>query len=618
MQVWVDVYDASGNRLGDGPVLSVVNAEFNRRLDGAGSWSLRCVGTDPRALTLLQNERRVKVWIEDTGGARLGGEGIIRTRSLSESPAGVTLRVGGPDILDELKRANSLLARVYNQATVQDVADDLIGLVSGWSVDVDVAIAADVIDARYDGVSVLKAFQDITKRYGLHLRASSSASKTLEIGAFGDDTGLRIFKVERINQEALANPALLMVQAISKEDDSEDMYNWLLPLGAGEGTAALTLEKSTRTSPYSINTVIGPDGTTLYYISDSAAAATYGTIQKVGQFKEVAPLSNSETDIEHAANALYDAAVEDLARHKDPVERWKTTVKNVKSTIRTGDKIHVYYKAQIQTATGPVDYYDVRGDYWVMSAVERVQIEGADVEMEISNVDRTEKTVAETVMNSIEQIELRGLKPQITGAPSNPAVYYYNMGPGFPATIRIELTDALLYLQRIRMRLRTYPFQAISTAAEGGDHYHKMFDYRSAGGTTQTNLYAVSTDEFGAETEEYMALGATLDMYTQGSSGTLSLVPVFGRVDDSETPTGMTIWFEGNDVTEVLTGAATLAPSGGNLDELLDVGALTNMILNATAGLRSVHEIELRCSSGQGVAEVSVEVFQTTQDIKYT
>src|SRR3990167_8689613 len=335
MRIWCDVYDASGNRLGQGPVTAITGAEIHRSLDGAGSWSMRCIGTDARALDLLTNERRVKIWFADTGGVRMAGEGIIRTRNLAESPTVVALRVTGPDILDELKRSNSLLARIYNQETVQDVADDLIGLAGGWAVDVHSGIASDLVDARYDGVSVLKAFQDIAKRYGVHIRASASASKTLEIGSFGESNGLRIHKIERITQEALANPALLMVQTISKDDDSEDLYNWLLPLGAGEGTAALTLEHSTRTTPYAISSVIGPDGTTLYIITDAASAATYGTIQNVGQFKEIAPLSNSETDIINAANALYDAAVQDLIRHKDPIERYQVTVKNVKTTIQT-------------------------------------------------------------------------------------------------------------------------------------------------------------------------------------------------------------------------------------------------------------------------------------------
>jgi len=83
MRIWCDVYDASGNRLGQGPVTAITGAEIHRSLDGAGSWSMRCIGTDARALDLLTNERRVKIWFEDTGGVRMAGEGIIRTRNLA-------------------------------------------------------------------------------------------------------------------------------------------------------------------------------------------------------------------------------------------------------------------------------------------------------------------------------------------------------------------------------------------------------------------------------------------------------------------------------------------------------------------------------------------------------
>ncbi|MEL7435005.1 MAG: hypothetical protein AAFN11_13755, partial [Chloroflexota bacterium] len=70
-RVWLDVYSGDTvQRLGEGPVFSVKQASITRPLDGAGSFRANVVGTDPRAITLLQNNRIVRIWSEDITGIR--------------------------------------------------------------------------------------------------------------------------------------------------------------------------------------------------------------------------------------------------------------------------------------------------------------------------------------------------------------------------------------------------------------------------------------------------------------------------------------------------------------------------------------------------------------------
>lgn len=553
MQIWLDVYDATGNRLGDGPVFAVRDAEISRVLDGAGSWSATLPATDLRALTLLTNERRVRIWTDGVNGKRLLSEGIIRQRKISESSSGVNLTISGPDALDELKRRSVLLGRIYNQATVATVAAGLIALVPGWSVQVDSSISSAVIDARYDGVSVLRAFQDLATRYGYHLRLATNAVRTLEIGPFGEDSGLRINRVQTVTLETLLNDKLLIVEEISEDKNTEEIYNWLIPLGAGEGEAALTLEKSTRTSPYTIQTMTGPDGKTLYYISDASSVATYGEIRRVGQFKEVSALSNSDTDIENAANALYDAAVADLTRHKDTQQIYMVSVKNARQTIAPGQKVFIDYKAQVERDSEVYDYLNIRDDFFVLKAQEVAGSAGQSVALEISNIDRYPETVAETVISSIEQIELRGYKPAVVPA-VNRYVYMRDIASGLPCVAPIEITDATLSVQRVRARLKTGVFREALVAS--------------------------------------------------------------GVADDAQTPSGVTVWVNGSDETTALTGSASLAPSGGALNVLLDEAALTALIVGATGGLRQAHTLEVRCTGGRGRVELSIEIAETTQAIK--
>src|SRR3990172_2770260 len=191
MRIWADIHDSADHRLGEGPIFAIRQAQVKRQLDGGGNLRATLIAADARAMALVQVGRIVKLWGEDHGGVRLLGEGIISTARVTDDPSGTALVIDGPDLLEELKRKNTLLGRVFNQATLGTVAADLIGLVPGWTVAVDSTISADLVDARFDGVNVLKAFTEIAKRYGIHIRMSDQYSRQLEVGSFGEDSGLR-------------------------------------------------------------------------------------------------------------------------------------------------------------------------------------------------------------------------------------------------------------------------------------------------------------------------------------------------------------------------------------------------------------------------------------------
>jgi hypothetical protein len=619
--LWVDVFNVAGTRLGDGPVSKIMSAEVNRQLDGAGTFTIRAP-VSARSIALFTNENRVKIYGEDAAGVRLLGQGIIETANITESTPGVFLRVSGPDILDELTRKNTLRARIFNQQTIQTVADALIALVSGWSVQVDAEIASNLVDARYDGASVLKAFRDLVGRYGYHFRLSTD-DKVISISQFGEDSGLRVFKTQVITPAMIRNPELLFVQKLPQTTETNNLANWIIPLGAGEGVGQLTLETSTRTSPYTIQNMAGPDGTLQYYLSDAASVAAYGQIETIKMFKQIAALTNSDGDIENAANALYDAAAEWLIRNKDPVVLYGLTVKNAKENILPGDKIHVNYVGQIRTPQGElVDYLNIRDDFWVMRAVERVGLEEHSVDLEISNVDQRASNVVEQVADSIESITLRDLKPEISSTVRS-YVYDREIASGFTAIIPIEFTDATLQLQRVRLRLKTSPFRATATAAEGQTsdsgtfHEHVMFTYQGGANPVTEVLYTVRT----STGNPFARLkGPTQDIWTEQDRSTHTHdIPqadlVYGIADDTISPKNVTVWVNGVDKTTELFGFTPLAPAGANLDVVADVGVLSNLISGASGGLRQEHTIEIKCANQQGRVEAIIEIFEITQSV---
>src|SRR5687768_6072075 len=101
MRLIVDVYNAQGQKIGVVPYAKSVS--ITRILDGAGSIGIETNLTDERALELLTNGRRVRIYVEEREESlREIGSGIIRSIKTSATNGGYTLSIDGVDSLDEL------------------------------------------------------------------------------------------------------------------------------------------------------------------------------------------------------------------------------------------------------------------------------------------------------------------------------------------------------------------------------------------------------------------------------------------------------------------------------------------------------------------------------------
>ena len=633
--IWADVYNAAGNRLGAGPLTNIYSANVSRMLDGAGTFSLTTSASDKDALDLMTNERRLHIWTERGGVPRLFAQGIIRNRDIAHGGGGLALSVSGIGIMDELKRRNTLIARSYTNQTLQQVADDLISLVPGWTVNVSSAIASSRVDLRLDGVSVLKGFQKLFERYGYHIRLNATTPKQLDVSLFGDDSGYRAHFLETMYIEAQLNPDILVVENISENLDSESVFNRLYVIGAGEGSAALTLDNSTRTTPYTIGQVANNDGTASYYVEDAASVASYGRIEKFVVFKEINTLSNSTADLEAASNALYDAAVAHLVRHKDPYEAYRLSLRNLDRSLQVGDMMHMDYIAAVDTDDGEVKYLELRGDYWIMESSESVSQSGMSAQVTVTNIDRHPDTVAARVMDAIEAVQARDLKPS-TSSNIRTYVYTRQINANNAAHVPLEFTAATRTLQRVRMNIVTRPLRThvVATAANeavssgaSGDHRHLVF--RDLGSSSNTISIARSiqyaSDLIGTIRGAVLGFGAfnAGDMYTSGASGNHThQIPAhshpitYGIFEDVATPRNIRVKINGIDRTLLLFEQSTLdAMDSGRIDATGDSGEFSNLLYQVTGGLRQRHDIEISCASGQGEVEVQIEVFEITQTV---
>lgn len=584
MMLWVDVCDTNWVKTGTGPIM-VQSATIDRLLDGAGGITLDCVATDERTLTELTNEKRVKVYVSDESGTRLVAKGVIRNRAKSFNNSGLSLSVSGPDSLDDLKRYSVLLNRQYTQLPRNTVLSALAGL-AGWTVNADTT--EQLLSARFDGVSVLSALQKICDQNGIHLREALTETNTIEIGTFGTDCGVVAVSGDSIPTGVYANDEIAIIASIQKNEVTEAVANWLIPIGAGEGEAALTLKNSTREG---VKTMIGADGRNLYYMTNDDSIATYGVIQRAGTFKDIAPLSNSEPSKIIAGNALYDAALAWLDRNSVGQVTYSLSLKKVRRVIRPGDKIRVKYVGDVETRDGKIlQLENVDAEFWVTQVSESYTPDGMSMSLQVSNVDQIAQDSAKIIIGALEGMRVQNLKPATFPAVFN-YVYTDSIQTHFadimstgnkPAEFSLNINNSITEVTRILVSIKTKPL-------------HSLVDIANIPLSLVTN-----SQELGF---------------------------LFGVRVGSEYPKGLRMYIDGTDVTAKYGGPWNPSPTNAAV-EITDLDITEDII---ASGLYAKHSIVFRCaytvggtigiyvpyggSNSQGVVELTINVEAICQAI---
>jgi hypothetical protein len=647
VRILVDVYDASGNRVGAGPVASASGISITRELSGAGEFSINVPGEDYLSLENLTNERRVKIWGWDTDSSprRLLGAGIIRKVGIREDSGGRSLSVSGPDTLDELKRKQTWLGWQRNDQPIADIVDDLMALVSGWTADTSAIGSVGNLSIRLDGASVLKGLQEAAAQKGIHFRLTDD--NAVEFGAFGEDSGLVITHATMIPPEMEDNDGIALIERIEFLYDSEMIANRIVVIGPGDAEAALSLKYSTRTTPYTINEMSVNDQT-LYTIEAADSIAEYGAIEMVFKANNVSALSNSPADIENACNAMYDLSAAWLARYSVRQEVYKVTVRKLRYDLKPGDKVRLEYIGwAVDQFDQVVRWVKLREDFWVMGITERIGLEGASVDLQLSNVDRVAGDESQQVIGTLESLTVANtvVKP-----------YLSKDTIGFPEKA-IDNTHDVLYpltigdytarLNQVLFRFSTRPFRATAQAAasgggsstttasgggsaptssSGGNHRHKMFAVSAGAAAYGSRKYLAITDP---NTLAAMFVGIDaefndLDIYTYDESGTHThsvtipdhthgiTIPnhthtlTYGISDDSSTPVSIRVYVDDVEVT-----GGPWAGSGGNQDIEIDITSMFDEI-----DFQGEHTVKVTCTSGQGAIEAQIEIRETIQSIR--
>lgn len=623
MVIHVDFYGMDGQRIGPGPVTTAKSVSITRLLDAVGSVNVDFPGTDQRVLSLIAPKRRVRIRFDDGSGITEIGRMIIEKTTSTDSANGFTKSIEGPDSMAELKFRNTRRGRKYTEATVNAIVDDLLTLVPGWSRGGSVT---DVTTVRFDSPSVLKALRTLVSRKGVHFRQNPYG--IIEIGTFGNASGITVVNRATAPIELEENRDIMLIESLTLVEDSEDIINWIEPIGAGRGDAAITLEKSTRFEPYPILTETGPDGRTVYYLNDVASEGSYGRVEKTGEFKDVVPVGTSEADQVAIANALYDLAVTYLTRYKEPYTSYILNVRNAKQTVQPGDKIRLRDQFRILSDDGSfVDVRDIDADFWVMEVSERIGVDRA-LRLKVASVDRVALDESEVVVGALESISISNVsvEPFFCGYVM---VDFFDVDPSHAANFQILVTERTQSMQICRLRVVTSPFRSniVGAAAGGGEitttgttpHRHtwaSVLGTPDGGGgfTTQTFSFSDGTNiwYFNASSNFNPASTTQVFALNENPEHSHSIVlnehthnPLYGIFDDTQRPADVTI--EVNNVTI----ASGLGGIGTAIDATYDI----TEAIQGSPPLQKAHQVRISCAGGRGKVKVFIERWEIIQTV---
>lgn len=451
----IDILDSSGNKLGAGPLKNIMYIDTTQTLDRIGSAAFAIPANDPKARDIAPG---VQFDIVDEEDGYLGRY-LYKKATYSDEDGRGIITVDCWDALKGLTRQIAGFGRNYQAENVEDIIADLLGDVTGWTL--DSATALGVANVTYQGQTIYQAIEELAKRWGYHFRLGETAQE-LEFGTFGTVVPeLRLVNLPGQNSSFDNAIEIGIVKRIRQTITDDELYNLIIALGAGTGASQLKLKDGEVGDAYTVDSRTRSNGLMETFIEDSASQAAYGTREIVILFDQIRPIANTTTAKNQAKTELLKNAEIFLERYKDPrIQLDNIEVLALRKTVKPGDKVFIRYKALDDDNEL---YIDVEGNYWVTQHRRTRTARGQRVSnLQLVNVDRAEKSDMDILADSVKGIrsEKLWIKPvpfrfsdTYTDTVQNADGDYQSKNALFTFTVDNTVTE----LTRVILELRTKP-----------------------------------------------------------------------------------------------------------------------------------------------------------------
>jgi len=420
----------------------------------------------------------------------------------------VSLSASGMDLIRELSyRTVGNLEIGTGSGTTHSAALTAIGAFApaGWTLTPAVSPDNDYIYARYGGESVLGALVHLAERTQTHFYRSTA--RTLVFTSAFTSSGVRA--IQAYGDLAAETCAIV---SLNRTVDTHDLLTRITPYGSGQGQARLTLAATSRAAPvgYTLSAVNN-------YIENDSATATYGLVNfPEVEFKEIGPISNTDADMQAAANMLFDAALEELQRRSTLAsqETYSLTIAGCSQLLRPLQTIRLVYRDVDQGI-------DINDDLYILEATWEVDASGVrTTNLVVSTDDRWPISDASAAADRAVEGKVYQAIPQLN-ANSYVTAYTKNVDENNIAAFRFRFGAEVVNLQQVLFEFQILQFESTVRSVASSS------PTTSSGGGT-----SVSSDSGGSVNSSSGAGGGVIASSSSGGSST----PTSGS-GGSSTPT---------------------------------------------------------------------------------
>lgn len=636
MIFYIDVENATGTIVGDGPITSASEWSSTDQLDRAGTFSFNMSASDYKCKYIVP-KNRVRCHTIINGVRTPIGYGIIDKVDLSINEDGIKeLSVSGDNIARELafRSVGFLKLEDGNGGGISNPIQTIMALApTGWQ-----AVGETTTDvyASFSGESVLTALNKVAESIGEHFRILPNK----RVIWFKAETVPVIRAEKAVNMASNStNSDICFIKSISKFSDSYDMVNRIYPFGAGNGSERLDLYWNNLDSifGYTVNT-------TYNYIQKDSSVSNYGLMEKYMSWKDISPISNSDNDLHNASNALLVAAWEYLKRYSIPNYTYDLEVFKVDKILYPGQMIQVVYRDIINGYS----VIDINTNMYILEVTNKIDNSGIKTtNLKVATTDAWPKDDISVIASSIEEAKVLESHPQMNVCYYSENFGQFNIDSSNSATMTFKFDNEIVKLNNAKLRFMSDKFEAtskavagtinVSTSTDGGgnsspsgeggsqngtetedNHQHTIYVSNQSGGTpvyavweggtTGLKLVANSSTNSGP----VRTLTATQHKHPTTNhqhtiphhKHTVTALPAlnldYGIYRDSQYPTNVTVT-----VDNVTIGTYSSIST--------EVEVEISQIINTN--LRGVHTITFTCANGRGRIIPSLRCFVTVQSV---
>ncbi len=350
-----------------------------------------------------------------------------------DAPAGWS-SLGGEYIVRMFDQQTDLTPFTIEEASisiVEPVSDGLARIMAmapdGWSLDPAGHYATQTpVYMQFSGESVLTALVMLAEQTGEHFLLSPSARRVWWIGKDQEASGLRAVQAEEPIDETM------LITGLSRTSDSYDLCTRIYAHGGGVGSGRLSMEYTSRSEP---GYTLGPAGA---YLEADAALATYGRIDSREDYPDIAPTDVSTTQVQNAANTLYDRVFNRLRKLCELQYAFSLTVVPGKYLVWPGQTIVVDYHEWVEGFHA----VDISEELWVLEVSQTITESGVQtVSFTVATIDYMPVTDSRAIARMMGDV-------QTTRSVDIPATGYSNNARGVPVTLDV-LNGQVVALGRV-------------------------------------------------------------------------------------------------------------------------------------------------------------------------